>query len=500
MVKPEQLFDVAILGAGPAGLAAAAELGKTGLSVALIDSGQSQKNHQVESFPESGAPLAEATGLLGPICSAAYAPASTMLMHWRAKKEAREFGPSGPLLLHRRELHNALLAHALSISSSTQWINAKVRDRQTLNNHTLITTDSVALTARVVLEARGRVETRRLNRGLNRGMHKCGKPDKTASTRVTQKETRQALVSLPFSVGIANRIDAGMYLEALADGWVWAASTGDGQLHGAVFQYASTLAGMRQSERAAYGSSCLDQCGCIPQANTEPVFYTPGAANFDALADPVISDTCFAIGDAALARDPVASHGLVHALRSGVQAAAVVRTILSSQHPSDAAYAFLRHKHEDACRHAMLATARAYADQQRFNTAFWQRFSPPEPQAQPLSFAVSDVLTLSEPMTRAPILAGDTISWAPAIYLPLHQDYASYIGKLSATDIGNAVRPAAAMPEIAARLQRSHDHKTVTDALKILLDSGALTPVWQGNQSNSAAQSAFGTHVTEHHL
>ncbi len=452
----EQIVDVAILGAGPAGSVAAHELGKSGLSVVLIESGDTTDVHCIESFPQSGAPLAESTGLLSAICSAAYAPAQSMTLHWRAQAEVRDFGNAGPLLVHRRELHHALLSQARSASPATTVVKARVRKVQRVGELSFIETDTGRVKARLTLEARGRVEARRMKKPA--GTHQ-----------------RHALVALPFSVRCRSGV-AAMSLEALPEAWVWVAHTGDGEAHGAIFQNASMLAGQSLQQRVSYGTSCIQNTRCLNQSTEALRFHTPTAADFIALDDPVINDACFAIGDAALARNPVASHGLVHALRSGVQAAAAVRTVLSAQHQSDAAFAFLRHKHSDAYRNALTATARAYTES-RFNTAFWQCYaSMKEPPVAP-TFPMSQVLTLTEPLAQAPVLDGDFIHWAPAIALPLKQDYAVQIGPLAAAEIASACQPAAALPELAARLQRFHNRKIVADVFDALLAGGALSPV-----------------------
>jgi hypothetical protein len=195
------------------------------------------------------------------------------------------------------------------------------------------------------------------------------------------------------------------------------------------------------------------------------------AAGLGAVADPVPDPRHLVIGDAALARDPIASHGLVHALRSAVQGAAVAATILDPDGDDHAAAQFLRLKHRQACQNAGAATARAYADQGRFSTGFWDsEVSAGEAPVPPLPGR----LRLARPLTRTPALVAGRIVWAAAIALPRTGDFAITLGPVSALDIASACRPAASLPELAARLGRLHSRSAVSAALDQLVAGGAL--------------------------
>ena len=88
---PKFEAKVAVLGAGPAGSIAARQLGLAGVDTLLIDPLQSPLGHRLESFPPSGAPLADDIGLLETICGVSEGPAASLHMGWRKETEVRTF-------------------------------------------------------------------------------------------------------------------------------------------------------------------------------------------------------------------------------------------------------------------------------------------------------------------------------------------------------------------------------------------------------------------------
>ena len=116
--------DVIVIGAGPAGSIAARQLGMAGLSVQLIDPLDRPHSHCIESFPPSGAHLADEIGLLQTICATSEGPASAINMRWRKEAERREFGEDAPLLFRKALLHKNLQAAA---APYVDFIKATVR-------------------------------------------------------------------------------------------------------------------------------------------------------------------------------------------------------------------------------------------------------------------------------------------------------------------------------------------------------------------------------------
>lgn len=437
--------QVAVLGAGPAGAIAARQLGLAGIDALLIDPLMPHKGQGIESFPPSGAPLAEELGLLQAFCAVSDGPAEAMQMVWREAPELRAFEGAGPLLLHRGALHESLREEALRYARA---LKARVRDVGPCGEGVQLQTDAGKVQCDLVIDARG---------------------------RHANKRPATDLTALPFTArGESPAFMMG--LEALPDGWFWACSLPEGQVQGVVFQPAAALAGEGAAARAAYLRACLAESDCFPYLSAITV-GKPAAAGLSAVGDPVVTARHLLVGDAALARDPIASHGLVHALRSGVQTAIAALTILDPTGDDHAAQSFLRHKHQAAVVAAQLATDRAYADQSRFQTAFWTARSAHEAQSAPAALALQGPVTLAAPLTRAPVLSQDRIHWAPAIELRAQDDFLTGLGPVTALDVAAACRPAAPLKEIANRLGRQHDMPLVFKLLERLTLGGAFVQV-----------------------
>ncbi|MFP5480153.1 MAG: FAD-dependent oxidoreductase, partial [Alphaproteobacteria bacterium] len=200
--------QVAVLGAGPAGIAAARGLAAAGLEVTLIDAGLPPAP-RVESLPASGLALAEGLGLADAVAAAILGRAQEMRMHWRSAPERRDFGAEPPLLLDRAALHRALgdAVPDLRRITARGRLLAPKGDRQRLQ------AGNCTLSARIVLDARGRAAQR----------------------------SRAGLVALAFEGTQADPAFASMRIEALEVGWLWTAVLPGGRISGQLFLPAVAL-------------------------------------------------------------------------------------------------------------------------------------------------------------------------------------------------------------------------------------------------------------------
>ena len=435
--------DVAVIGAGPAGIAAARGLLAEGLRVTVIDPGLPPAS-RVESLPPHGIALAVALGLGPALDQARLGQASAMRLHWRERPETREFGPDGPLLLDKAMLYRGLR----DLVPPECLLQARVRSVQGDGDRVLVRHRQGNLSARFVIDARG-------SAGLR-----------------APRGRGAAQVALSFS-GRAGHAPGtcGMLLQALADGWLWASLLADGSLSGALFLAASGLAGRDASARAAVLRQHLQDSVLGLPANLVTGTAVPAMLRTadDSLADPLV----LRIGDAALARDPIAAHGLVHALRSGAQAAAAAATILDPSGQADAARAFVRDRHREAVRTAREATARAHGDQAQHRSAFWSAAPPvPVPEA-PGWPPLSQPLSLSAPC-RTAMLDKGRIGWAEAIRLPQSGQAVPRFGPVTAAFVAHLLGPPAPITTLSARLEQALDPSLAQAILRQLLDGGAL--------------------------
>ncbi|HSR50035.1 MAG TPA: FAD-dependent monooxygenase [Acidobacteriota bacterium] len=254
-------------------------------------------------------------------------------------------------------------------------------------------------------------------------------------------------------------------VEARSDCWYWGAPLPGGTFNACVFLDPGHLAELPEDLETAAGggehpalsnrdvlqeiyetllerSHLLHAClQGVPQTAVEACDATSTAD-----LDPV--NFCWIkLGEAALSIDPLSSQGVQAAIRSGLQGAATVHTILSR--PRDARWA--RRFYRDRCReavefHQQLTARYARLCLHRWNTSFWRERARSLPSAfngspswedlgPSLPSADSaDVLALLEPLRRrpdlgvklhadseiapAPVLVEDFIRPFPALYHP----------------------------------------------------------------------------------
>jgi flavin-dependent dehydrogenase len=80
-----------------------------------------------------------------------------------------------------------------------------------------------------------------------------------------------------------------------------------------------------------------------------------------------------AVGDAALAVDPVSGSGVLRALRTARAAADAVRELLDGARDRREVLAAYEHARDSECTSYLLERTHYYAAEERFRTSFWQR-------------------------------------------------------------------------------------------------------------------------------
>jgi hypothetical protein len=442
MAAPEGVSaEVAIIGAGPAGVAAAAALCREGRQVVLIDPCRPPPT-RLESLPVNGLPAASALGLADVIAAAMVGRARTFRRRWRVLDDDEDLGHAGPVLVDRTRLAPALRCAAERVGA--RLVAAHAGRPEPVAGGFVVPTGAGPVAAPIVIDARGRA-------GLPR-----------------HRESLPSLVALPFESRAPHPPERPeLSLEALAIGWAFQASLPTGRVSGAVFLSPDALAGLDASRRTALAVDLLgravraDPSGAArrtvaPGGLAERGTMTIGApvpARFGAAAEVVPAAGLIRVGDTALARDPIASHGLVHALRTGLQAAAAAVTMLDPGADSGAATSFLEARHQEAVRAARTATLRAYNEQDRFESPFWTAVPHPPAKAVPLLAPAPGVeLALSGPLVRAAALAGGRIVWADAIELRGSGERIARVGPLSARQLACLCDPPAPLAVLEARL------------------------------------------------
>jgi 2-polyprenyl-6-methoxyphenol hydroxylase-like FAD-dependent oxidoreductase len=448
--------EVAVVGAGPAGIAAAKGVSDAGFQVTLIDPGR-DASPRIESLPVNGWALAERLGFRKALASACLGNAGTMNMQWRDYPEHQDFDDAAPLLIERCRLHRALRAMA----PRARTMVARADEIRSLGNAVLVRVGPDTIVAQFVIDARGRSALR---------------------ARAPQGMASVPLVALAFTAWLPpGPRRPSMHIEALCGGWKWACFLPDGRLSGAMFLAGTTLSGLDARGRQAMLEKQLASSSLgLPD---QLVMGRAAPAMLRLADDPFPDPRILRIGDAALARDPIASHGLVHAFRSGAQAAAAVATLLDPAEDDAAARSFIRDRHRRAADAAIKSTARAYREQTRHRSAFWSvaaqaafatTLPTPEKGRWP---ALSRPLGLALPLSRVAVLEADRIRWSRAIWLCQSQEAAPRIGPVTATRLAEILGSPAPVATLSARLEADVGAACAQRILRMLLDERALVEI-----------------------
>lgn len=406
-------FDVLVLGAGPSGATAAALLARTGVRVALINAdAPAPVAPRIESLPTQGQRLALDLGLARCLAQARVGEAAGLDLAWRTLDEQISFETPGPLLLERRHLHHALRDSARRAGAAV--LRGHARDLHETAHGVAARVGSETLTARLAIDARGRRSAKGKAAGQGAG-----------------------LIAIGFSATVGPGAAARMRLIARPRAWIWMAVLANGTCSGALFVDPRVPGGKTQAQRAGVVQQALG-------ASVEGLrVLRPTDASLSARARAFSSPRILRIGDAALARDPISSHGLAHALRSAAHASVATRTLLDEGGQGDAALAFIEERHREATGAAITATGQAYADQCRHATSFWRdraQAAPPGLPGPPGAItAPSGRLKLAAPLRRAAVLNRDRIVWQPVLGLAGKAGGAAFIGPLDAATLAGAL-------------------------------------------------------------
>ncbi len=306
------MFDALIAGGGPAGSAAAIVLGRADRRVLLVDAAPARPMRlQVgESLPPAARPLLRDLGLLDGVERAAHLPSAGTVSAWGSSElEANDFvaDPNGSgWHLDRRRFDRMLREMAAGAGVELrEGVGARlVGGRGGAWRVRLGRGRGEEVGARVLIDATGRRAVAARSLGARR-------------------DRRDRLVALVAVVAAQEGdLDARTLVEAVAEGWWYTALVPGGRRVVAFLTDsdlvpgdARTAAGFRSLlSRTEHIARLVPAVSIQPQ--TEPAFGS--------LLDPPAGDGWLAIGDAALAFDPLSSQGILTALYTGLVGAEAV--------------------------------------------------------------------------------------------------------------------------------------------------------------------------------
>jgi flavin-dependent dehydrogenase len=350
--------DVAVVGKGPAGAAAALELARRGARVVVLDRGVCRPTLG-ESLPPGATPVLRQLGLWERFLSGGHAPAYGNRSTWGiSDREASDFirSPWGNGWQLDRRRFDRMLDGALREAGVEIGAGARLLECSSHGGRWTLSLQSGGvvqqLDAGFVIDASGRA--RRLTRLLGIGR------------RVYDRLVGAVGVLAP--VGEVCDARPGIEIEASPDGWWYASALPDGRLVAGYMTDADGETGKRA--RTSDGWKALfDQTTHLRKRIADHDYRLQGplqrvAADSSRL-ERFAGDGWCAAGDAAAAHDPLSSHGITSAVCAGTHAAHAI----AADHPVDYEE-WMRHEYA----YYLAQWLGYYALERRWaGSPFWQR-------------------------------------------------------------------------------------------------------------------------------
>jgi flavin-dependent dehydrogenase len=444
---PNQLVDVCIIGAGPAGSTLAIRLAQLGYDVCVVERRAFPRSHIGESLSPGIWLELELLGVSSRVAAAGFWRCSTSSLRWESNvAERRDFGAAEGLLVHRG-CFDALLLDAARAHGARVMQPAALRARSRRDQRWHIEVESAegirTVDATFLADASGRSAVLRGNK--HRTAHR---------TLAVYGYWRGG--NLPDEP----RIEAG------AAAWYWGVPLPDGTYNAMVFLDAADFRAQRLPSLSATYEALIDRSGLMADCRDVrlcgPVSLSDATPYLDRES---IGPYSIKIGEAALALDPLSSSGVQKAINTALTGAVVINTLLRRPERADTACRFYtsnlaeasdRHRRWAAGHYAVAAATRPgqfWRTRATGATAQPQRVAPLADFALALRDDLAVSLSPEAALVSEPCIIGDFVAMNPALRHPCLERPVAFLGDL----------------EVAALLRPLRPRMTI----------GALTDTWQ---------------------
>jgi len=302
--------DVAIAGGGPAGAVTALLLARAGADVVLFERSRYDTFRLGETLPPSVNPLLRELGLWDRFRALRSEPSYQTASAWGAADPAERsfvFSPHGHGWHVDRARFDAMLAKAAEDAGVRLLRGAAVR-RVTRTDHGLIVDADASIRAGAVVDATGRGA--RIARSLG-----------------ATRDQLDRLVCAARVFSVPRQTVGDTFIEAAPNGWWYASPLPEGRRLVAFFTDAGHAASARLARGDGWGAALARTEHTRRLASGHPAGKIHVATCASHELCPAAGDSWIAVGDAALAVDPLSSGGVAFALRS---AGAAARVLLGS--------------------------------------------------------------------------------------------------------------------------------------------------------------------------
>ncbi len=378
----------------------ARRLAELGHAVCLVERGNRRRSN-VESLAPATASLLETLGVLKEIQQAGFVRCEQTRLRWFDAPDALQRGRTAAIV--ERDLFDRILLEAARRAGASVLCPARALTPARRNAGWSIPVRTVSgwvtIQVRFLVDARGKRSTLR--------------PNGTSTVALSCRCREAELPPVPE-----------MRVEACRDAWLWGAPLADGSFAAVAFVDTSRCNGLARDRRSGLFRSLLDQSLLFkPYAKVSLVGDVGVCDATPRIDENPVTESSIKIGDRALSLDPLSSQGLQWAIRSGVQASAVINTILRGGDKL-AAIEFYRNMHYHSARLHCRLTGEVYASQSLYKSQFWDRRAgaSSSPTAMSSDFVLSAEtrlrLSAEARVMSLPVINGDMISRRTALSHP----------------------------------------------------------------------------------
>lgn len=301
-------YDVAIVGGGPAASAAALTLARAGVSAVILERGVDRGDKPGESIAPGARPLLQQLGVWDDLASDGHLPCHGNKSCWGSERIDEMPFLSSPYgkgwHLDRRRFERLLAERAVE-AGARRKTQARVVDVERNGVWRLTCSNGESVEAPFVIDATGR----------------AGWLAHRAGARRVVDDVLIAVVAFLETRGEGDR-DSWTLVEAVEEGWWYSAVLPDGRL---AVLFVTDPAVVAPREAAAMPFATAPHTGARIESYAYAVTAPPqivhaGSSRLDRAA----GEGWCAVGDAAMALDPLSSHGITSALATGVEAARAI--------------------------------------------------------------------------------------------------------------------------------------------------------------------------------
>lgn len=429
------MANVCVIGGGPAGSIFAIRMAELGHQVDVIEAAAFPRRHLGESLSPGVPALLRSVGAAGALDGAR--PVGEVEVAWDGPALTRKDERGGGLLVDRGPFDHALLDQARRLGVRVRQ-PARIIDRRQVEDGWRITIESEAesedLKFDFLADARGRAAA-------------AWRRDVTGPT---------TLALHAYWRGTA--LPAHPVIRADDAAWYWAVPLPDGACHLQVFVDAREFGALPKATLEARYVELLGRSVFKTGARQSPVqatdatpYVVPGAATHSSIA----------LGEAALALDPLSSSGVQKAIQTALSGAIVANTLIKAKASAEAAMAFYKTSLAEAsARHGSWARG-YYAEAARTRPdVFWRRRAGPPSAATPhppvaVAADAAHVTAFPVELSRdlvieeLPCIDGEFVTLKRALRHPGLTDPVAYLGNQPLAPLLSEIDSGATLFEIA---------------------------------------------------